>query len=566
MTRPIDIRTLQSRDAVEGDKRLTLDADNNLLNSKQLGKPLSEAEMKALPVRDAVLGDKRLSLDVNDEFLMTNQPDNSAIGTAATYLIPSDYITLQEAINDLSPTTSPEGDVLELQIELGHNPSSGILVENGDYSRFLITSQSPTLTVSASFPVSTFFIRGENARIPILGALVDMAGRGDGGYYARAGSEGTILPNCGIKNLGQGTTFGVETPGIMANASTMFASGAVSSGNPRSVWATRGAHIEIQEADLSGATGDLCAYASRNSSLHIINSNCTSSAGDGLILRRSRATADGADFSNAAGLGILVERTSQLSMTSRAGNPSPKVNNCGSDGIKVQEGSALHLEGGEITGNGRDGISVSETSLATSTDTVITGNSRYGINTRHASNQSAINCTITGNTTFNIFNGEGGFVSLENTTTEDGVVTENYLSGSYRNSIEVSPDLGLGYGRFIVSDGGAGLGAFEYDVNDDSIRLLAGGSRQARLSSAGVLRPETDSYGSIGAVDRRWGGGYIENLRLGQTSAIWTSGAGSPEGVISAVVGSVYTDSTGGAGTTLYIKEAGGLSTGWVSK
>ena len=42
--------------------------------------------------------------------------------------------------------------------------------------------------------------------------------------------------------------------------------------------------------------------------------------------------------------------------------------------------------------------------------------------------------------------------------------------------------------------------------------------------------------------------------------------AGSPEGVVSAPVGRVYTRSDGGAGTTLYVKESGTGNTGWVGK
>lgn len=44
------------------------------------------------------------------------------------------------------------------------------------------------------------------------------------------------------------------------------------------------------------------------------------------------------------------------------------------------------------------------------------------------------------------------------------------------------------------------------------------------------------------------------------------SGAGSPEGVVTASVGSIYGRTDGGAGTTLYVKESGTGSTGWVAK
>lgn len=43
-------------------------------------------------------------------------------------------------------------------------------------------------------------------------------------------------------------------------------------------------------------------------------------------------------------------------------------------------------------------------------------------------------------------------------------------------------------------------------------------------------------------------------------------GAGSPEGVVSAAVGSTYRRTDGGAGTCFYVKESGAGNTGWVAK
>ena len=44
------------------------------------------------------------------------------------------------------------------------------------------------------------------------------------------------------------------------------------------------------------------------------------------------------------------------------------------------------------------------------------------------------------------------------------------------------------------------------------------------------------------------------------------SGTGSPEGAVSAPVGTLYTDDNGGPGTTLYVKESGTGGTGWAAK
>ena len=44
------------------------------------------------------------------------------------------------------------------------------------------------------------------------------------------------------------------------------------------------------------------------------------------------------------------------------------------------------------------------------------------------------------------------------------------------------------------------------------------------------------------------------------------SGAGSPEGVVTAPVGSTYHRTDGGALTSFYVKESGTGNTGWVAK
>lgn len=56
-------------------------------------------------------------------------------------------------------------------------------------------------------------------------------------------------------------------------------------------------------------------------------------------------------------------------------------------------------------------------------------------------------------------------------------------------------------------------------------------------------------------------------VRYGSTSGpLDTYGAGSPEGVLAAPVGSTYRRTDGGAGTTFYVKESGTGNTGWAAK
>ena len=60
------------------------------------------------------------------------------------------------------------------------------------------------------------------------------------------------------------------------------------------------------------------------------------------------------------------------------------------------------------------------------------------------------------------------------------------------------------------------------------------------------------------------GGGYVDTTG---GSSVMLGGHGSPEFVVAAQVGSLYTDQDGGAGAVLYVKESGGNSSfGWVAK
>jgi hypothetical protein len=85
-------------------------------------------------------------------------------------------------------------------------------------------------------------------------------------------------------------------------------------------------------------------------------------------------------------------------------------------------------------------------------------------------------------------------------------------------------------------------------ANDEYLEISA-------ASGTNVIRPQATGTGTASVV------------RYHTTTAVfWTSGSGSPESVVTAPVGSLYTRTDGGAGTTLYVKESGSGSTGWVAK
>lgn len=59
----------------------------------------------------------------------------------------------------------------------------------------------------------------------------------------------------------------------------------------------------------------------------------------------------------------------------------------------------------------------------------------------------------------------------------------------------------------------------------------------------------------------------LNGVRLGSTTGpLILSGTGTPEGAVAAPVGSLFMRTNGGANTTLYVKESGAGTTGWVAK
>lgn len=79
-------------------------------------------------------------------------------------------------------------------------------------------------------------------------------------------------------------------------------------------------------------------------------------------------------------------------------------------------------------------------------------------------------------------------------------------------------------------------------------------------NSAGVTNHASTGYVAAGK-------GFYPNGFGAGANPVVLSGAGAPAGVVAAPVGSLYMNSGGGAGTTLYVKESGGGGTGgWVGK
>lgn len=88
-------------------------------------------------------------------------------------------------------------------------------------------------------------------------------------------------------------------------------------------------------------------------------------------------------------------------------------------------------------------------------------------------------------------------------------------------------------------------------------RLLAYGGTS---TEKGTIQVDADVFESLARTNYFTGAIELKSAKI-------LSGAGAPNGVVPANIGSMYLRTDGGAGTTLYVKESGnGTNTGWVGK
>lgn len=96
--------------------------------------------------------------------------------------------------------------------------------------------------------------------------------------------------------------------------------------------------------------------------------------------------------------------------------------------------------------------------------------------------------------------------------------------------------------------------------NSGAATVEAGDATRMQFFTSGNVAPGADNTQSFGISSTRWANGFITNLKPGAGTVTWTSGAGTPEGAVTAVVGSFYTDTSTGIA---YAKKTGAGNTGW---
>lgn len=121
-----------------------------------------------------------------------------------------------------------------------------------------------------------------------------------------------------------------------------------------------------------------------------------------------------------------------------------------------------------------------------------------------------------------------------------GATSESFLTASNSANAPYAPTIAIETGDSRVQ------------VGSDTLRLRAGGVDYVRLNGG------TFNVGAADAITPTV-------VAMFGSCKIFT-GAGTPDGVVTASRGSIFMRYDGGAGTCLYVKESGSGNTGWVAK
>jgi YVTN family beta-propeller protein len=132
-------------------------------------------------------------------------------------------------------------------------------------------------------------------------------------------------------------------------------------------------------------------------------------------------------------------------------------------------------------------------------------------------------------------------------------------------------------GFTIVTTVGVGTNPTFSVLEASSANVVIGSTDQVSIIKASdqsvFTVPDAIDYGTFttlrfnGVAITDLGGGVAQIDDSASIGPKWLNGAGSPESVVVGSPGDLYTNVTGGTGTTLYVKESGNATnTGWIGK
>ncbi|WP_368658678.1 right-handed parallel beta-helix repeat-containing protein [Metabacillus halosaccharovorans] len=410
--------------------------------------------------------------------------------------IPSNYPTLQEAINELSTRVSKQGATIYVHIESGHQLTDGLDLRDGDYSHFRITSDDEVVYTANSFPdtrdrrASFYF---QNCHAPSLQCTIDLGFKGWDGWYLRgsrgewwsenekptgilgAGEDGLVVDQASVMRF-MGREYDEDGSKISGNSVGKRAVFRCTN-NGRINLHVHGSKVQartinaIKEIDFSDG-GKLMTEPNFYNILIIHNSEASiegviarNAYGSGLAVRKgSSCDAGGIDVSG-SDRGIMVDDSSICNA------PQAIANNCNLEGFTARRSSSLNLEGSTATGC-FSGVDVQGASNCNCNNAILTGNNR-GIVASSGSTISAENANCSNSSDRGLFAFYGSVINATGVNAS-GCVNHgvrvsygsqvNIVNGNARiGSVDATNDISISEGSTVVATNA--IGGFNQTVN-----------------------------------------------------------------------------------------------------
>jgi len=230
-------------------------------------------------------------------------------------------------------------------------------------------------------------------------------------------------------------------------------------------------------------------------------------------------------------------------------------------GIEIASSASCAVTGNTMDGNSLTTRGIVLDGASGSPGAAITGNTVRGCTSRSIYAIDADRCVISGNT---VDCSAGHAIYLQNL--DHGTISGNMLygTGTAAKAIWLDTSTGIvitGNDCFSFTENGVYLYATTAVTISNivitgnqfvSVNVAIG----TAVSGGAALGSSVRVAGNVGVGD------YADyNARVG-----FLTGTGSPEGVTTAGIGSIFRRTDGGTSTTLYIKESGTGNTGWIAK
>jgi hypothetical protein len=437
-----------------------------------------------------------------------------------TVNIPSDFATLQEAIDRLSKQPVRQGARIILNIESGHALTAGFSVSDGDYSKFTITSDDAEVTLDAGWTSGEAVAEGEYCRMPNWGILVNCAG-----VTVNSAIRVTNNSSLHILDGGNGARNASGTGLFVYRNSQVTGSGAVFTGCTGSnVWVTHVSFGHLENGNFSGsAHSDGNVFVSRGSTLYAAGGDFSDSATIGLLVRRSLVvaipTSRDTKFDNNGTAAIFAANGATIIAHARAGFKTA-FTTCNVHGVIAQEsGAYVNVQGASFANVAFDAIRAFENSIVVAKSVTMTGIGRHGIDcissrvyadgisiasaggasarAQEGGDVIAPNASFTNSTTYGVQAVSGSRVALANTT----------VTGSGTRDIEVSNGSivtltsGSSYGTAtqgenIVTGAGLILNGAGADVSYHRGNILGTVSQSGGVPTGSTIERGSNAFGT----------------------------------------------------------------------